>query len=221
MKALVRCFRRPPSTTNATQTAPAAKVPRARAHSAQEDIYGVALGIFFCALGVVFLNRGGMIAGGVAGLSLLLSYLVAQPVGTLIWCVNAPFIAFAFIAMGRGFGAKTLVVSAVLGAAINLLGRSLVIADISPAFSALAGGTTLGMGILCLARHNASLGGTGTLVLWGQRRYGVNAGVSQMGLDALLFAGASSLLPSPIVLWSLLGTLAMNAVLIAWHKPGG
>ena len=199
---------------------PTDPVQRAAPHTVRQDVYGIAIGIFFSALGIVFLNRGGMITGGVAGVSLLLSYLVALPVGSLLWVVNAPFIVFAFVAMGRTFGAKTLVVSALLGAAITLFGKLLVIADIHPAFSTLAGGTTLGMGILSLARHNASLGGTGAVVLWAQRRYGINAGVSQMVLDVLLFLVSFSFLPWTIILWSLVGTLAMNAMLIAWHTPG-
>lgn len=217
---LARFFRTQLARSRAQRNQPASPVPPAAPHTVRQDIYGIAIGIFFAALGIVFLNRGGMITGGVAGLSLLLSYLVGRPVGTLLWLVNAPFIAFAFFAMGRAFGGKTLVVSVVLGAAITLFGELLVITQIHPAFSALGGGTSLGMGILCLARHNASLGGTGAVVLWAQRRYGLNAGIGQMLLDALLFVVSSVFLPWPTLLWSLLGALAMNAMLIAWHTPG-
>ncbi|XAH23846.1 YitT family protein [Xylophilus sp. GW821-FHT01B05] len=191
-----------------------------RPHSTREDLYGVALGIFFCAVGIGLLYRGEMITGGIAGLSLLLSLFVQQPVGGLVWIWNAPFVAFAFVAMGQGFGAKTLVVSTVLGIAVALLGRSLIVSEISPAFSAIGGGTLLGTGILFLARHNASLGGTGAVVLWLQRRYGLNAGVGQLMIDALLFVVASMFLPWRTIAWSLLGTLAMNAMVIVWHKPG-
>ncbi|MGJ7485886.1 YitT family protein [Variovorax sp. LT2P21] len=180
----------------------------------------MALGIFFCAVGIGLLHRGGMITGGIAGLSLLVALFAHQPVGALVWVLNVPFVAFAFAAMGRGFGAKTLVVSAVLGASIEFVSRSLNVSEISSAFSAIGGGTLLGTGILFLARHNASLGGTGAVVLWLQKRYGLNAGVSQLGIDAVLFIVASALLPWPTVVWSLLGTLAMNAMVIVWHKPG-
>lgn len=191
-----------------------------RPHSGREDFYGVALGIFLCAVGIGLLHRGGMITGGIVGLSLLVAVFAHQPVGALIWVLNALFIAFAFWAMERGFGAKTLIVSAVLGAAIEFVSRSLTVSAISRSFSALGGGTLLGTGILFLARHNASLGGTGAVVLWLQKRHGLNAGLSQLGIDTALFAVASALLPWPTVAWSLLGTLAMNAMVIVWHKPG-
>lgn len=125
-----------------------------------------------------------MITGGVAGLSLLVAVFAHQHVGVLIWVLNAPFVAFAFWAMGRGFGAKTLVVSAVLAAAIEFVSRSLIVSAILPSFSALGDGTLLGTGILFLARHNASLGGTGAVVLWLQKRHGLNADPSQLGIDA-------------------------------------
>ncbi|ARP95831.1 YitT family protein [Bordetella genomosp. 13] len=192
----------------------------APAHTVREDIYGIAIGVFFCAIGITILHRGGMVTGGVAGISLLASLFTQQPVGTLVWIMNAPFIVFAFAAMGRAFGLKTLAVTAVLGTSIDLLGAALVVSDISPAFSALGGGTLLGTGILFLARHNASLGGTGVVVLWLQKRHGFNAGMGQLLFDAVLFAIAAALLPWPTVAWSLGGALAMNAMVIVWHKPG-
>ena len=82
------------------------------------------------------------------------------------------------------------------------------------------GGTFLGMGVLSLARHDASVGGTGVVTLWLQRRAGINAGKSQLLLDLLVFALSLLTLSWPLLLWSSLSALAMNAMLMNWHKPG-
>ena len=96
----------------------------------------------------------------------------------------------------------------------------LTVSYVHPLFAALVGGTFLGMGVLSLARHNASVGGTGVVTLWLQKRSGINAGKSQMVLDVLVFALSLLTLPLSLLLWSTLSALAMNAMLMNWHKPG-
>ena len=94
------------------------------------------------------------------------------------------------------------------------------ISYIHPLFSALVGGTFIGMGILSLARHNASVGGTGVVTLWLYRTFGINAGKSQMLFDLLVFVLALIKLPFALLIWSAVSALAMNAMLMNWHKPG-
>ena len=122
--------------------------------------------------------------------------------------------------MGNAFTLKTLIVNIALLFASHAIPRLLQISYMSPLFSSLIGGTFIGMGILSLARHNASVGGTGVITLWGQKYYGVNAGKSQMVLDLLVFFAALFRLPYGPLLWSVLSAIAMNAMLLAWHKPG-
>lgn len=57
-------------------------------------------------------------------------------------------------------------------------------------------------------------------MLWIQRRYSINAGISQLVCDCILFVVAGLYLPIEKLTWSLMGTIAMNAILIIWHKPG-
>lgn len=205
-------------TSSATPSIPAADQPPA--HNVLDDIYGLFIGVLFAAMGISLLAHAGLITGGIAGMALLTSLLTGMAPGPLVPLINLPFILFAFYAMGRFFGLKSIVVSVAIGAAISGIAHSLNVSNVGPGFAAVAGGTFLGMGILCLARHNASMGGTGSMVLWIQRRFGVNAGLSQLGFDLLLFAVAAAFLPLDKILWSVLGTVAMNGMLIVWHKPG-
>ncbi|WP_409259980.1 YitT family protein [Pseudomonas sp. KCJK8806] len=152
-------------------------------------------------------------------MALLISYVTPWTPAQLLPVVNLPFILFGLFTMGRAFAAKTLAVSLSLGAAVHIA-PEMLLPHVDPAFAWIAGGTLLGMGILCFARHNASIGGTGVVTLWMQKRYGINAGKAQMVFDACLFLVAAFIQPWEQLAWSLVGTVAMNLVLVIWHKPG-
>jgi len=189
-------------------------------HTRADDIYGLTLGVMFIAIGLNMLHLSGMVTGGVAGIALLLSYFVAMPIGTLFIVINIPFMFFSWWKMGAAFTLKTLMVNIILMVASLTLPGLLAISYIHPVFSSLVGGTLIGMGILCLARHNASVGGTGVITLWGQKVYGVNAGKTQMVLDVIVFMVALIKVPGDLLLWSIASAVAMNAMLLRWHKPG-
>ncbi|ATZ92515.1 YitT family protein [Dickeya undicola] len=190
------------------------------AHTLKDDVYGLMLGVMFIAFGLNMLKLSGMVTGGIAGIALLLSYFVPLSIGVLFILANIPFMVFCYFSMGRAFTLKTLIVNIALSAATQAVPYLLSINYIHPLFSALVGGTFLGMGILSLARHNASVGGTGVVTLWLYKRFNINAGKSQMLLDVLVFAVSMITMPVHLLLWSALSALAMNAMLMNWHKPG-
>ncbi|WP_413653006.1 YitT family protein [Pantoea sp. B65] len=189
-------------------------------HTAMDDVYGLALGVMFISIGLNILHFSGMVTGGVAGIALLLSWFIDKPIGILFIVTNIPFMFFSWWKMGSAFTFKTLMVNVALMAASLIIPDLLKIDYIHPLFSSLVGGTIIGMGILCLARHNASVGGTGVITLWGQKVYGVNAGKTQMMLDVVVFLIALVKVPGNLLLWSILSAVAMNAMLLRWHKPG-
>lgn len=153
-------------------------------------------------------------------MALLLSWFVDMPIGYLLILVNIPFLFFSWLKMGSAFTFKTFIVNIALMVSSLLISHMLIISYINPAFCSLVAGTLIGMGILCLARHNASVGGTGVVTLWGQKEYGINAGKSQMAMDVLLFLVALIKLPTDLMFWSILSSVAMNAMLLNWHKSG-
>ena len=194
--------------------------PNLLSHSSFDDVYGLSLGVIFIALGLNLLKLSGFITGGIAGMALLVSYWLPLSIGLLFMLVNIPFLIFAYFSMGKVFALKTVVVNIVLGISTHFLPHFIHIDYLHPVFAALFGGTIIGLGILCLARHNASVGGTGALTLWIQKKYQINAGKSQMVLDALIFVLALTCLDASIVALSAVSAIAMNAMLIIWHKPG-
>lgn len=189
-------------------------------HGRIEDVYALVVGCILLTLGLAFLKAAGLVTGGIAGVALLVSYLVPVPPGLLFTVINIPFFLFAYRAMGPGFMWKTIAVNAGIATLSVAMNLGLQIEHISPLFAAFVGGTVIGMGILSLARHGAGVGGTGVLTLWLYKRHGINAGLSQIGFDLVILLASSSVISPIYLLWSAVSAAAISGVLIAWHRPG-
>ncbi|VVE13400.1 membrane protein [Pandoraea pneumonica] len=189
-------------------------------HSVLEDIYAMIIGMAFVVVGLVLLKAAGLVTGGVAGIALLASYIFPLPVGTIFTLVNIPFFLFAYFTMGPGFALKSTIASFGITFALAAMPQTLHVAFVNPLFAAFVGGTLCGMGILALARHGAGVGGTGIVTLWLQRRRGINAGISQVCIDATILLVSTATIPLGRVGWSALSAVAMSAMVVAWHRPG-
>lgn len=189
-------------------------------HSRLEDAYAMITGCTLLALGLLLMKAAGIVTAGIAGVALLLSYHVPLGVGLLFFGLNVPFLLLAMGTLGRAFAIKTTLAIALIFSLTALAQASADIAFVHPAFAALAGGTAMGVGILALIRHNTGVGGVNIVALWAQKSRGWNVGRLHMVLDgAILLAAALTLSPAQWG-WSVLSTLAINLVLIAYHKPG-
>ena len=188
-------------------------------HTIAEDVYAFAIGVSFIVLGIVFLKSVGLATGGVAGIALLVSYVVPLPVGVLFMLINIPFFLFAWPAMGKRFMIKTVLVNIAIMAATTYAPLAFKVSGVHPLFAAVFGGTIIGMGLLALARHGAGAGGTGVLALYLQKTRGINAGKTQLMCDALIMAVSLLVLNWHQVLFSLISAAAMSAVLVWFHKP--
>ena len=70
------------------------------------------------------------------------------------------------------------------------------------------------------ACHRASLGGVGIVGVWLQRSRGWSAVKLQLGFDSVLMLVALAIVPPAQVLYSALGVLVLNLVLLFNHRPG-
>ena len=183
--------------------------PPARPHNLAEDGYAIAIGCAFIAMGLMLLKQAGLVTGGMAGVALLISYLIPWSPATLFILVNIPFFLFGGRAMGLGFGLKTLFANI-----------ALQVAKISPVFAALFGGSIIGFGILAIARHGAGVGGIGVVALILQKSRGWKAGRTQMGCDVLILLASLPILSADRFALSILSAGAINAVLFVNHRPG-
>ncbi|MGF6272927.1 uncharacterized membrane-anchored protein YitT (DUF2179 family) [Massilia sp. UYP11] len=201
-------------------SSPAPSAVVVKPHSPLDDVYGITVGVLFVVIGIVLLQAAQLLTGGVAGIALLTSYASGLPVGTLFMMINVPFFLFGYLFMGPLFTFKSLAGSALVMGLLKIMPYVLVIDHIHPAVAALGGGTFCGMGVLAMARHGAGVGGTGIVTLWLQKKYGINAGRSQVMIDSVILLLALGLVAPHLVGWSALSAVAMSSMVMVWHRAG-
>ncbi|MGC4250234.1 MAG: YitT family protein [Sphingobium sp.] len=197
-----------------------ATLPAAKPHSIAEDAYAALIGCTLIAFGIIMLKQSGLVTGGMAGISLLLSYFFHYPATTLFAIVNLPFFWMAGKLVSVRFGVKTLLVNLAIVGMGMVLPASFHFSYISPLFAAIFGGTLCGMGVLALARHGAGVGGVGVVALMLQSSKGWNAGRTQMICDFLILSASLTILNWHQVLLSLVSALSINGVMMVNHRPG-
>jgi uncharacterized membrane-anchored protein YitT (DUF2179 family) len=191
-------------------------------HSLFEDAYAVLTGCAFVVFGLVWLKAAGLVTGGIAGLALLVSYLVPVSPGVLFTFLNVPFFLLVGRAMGTAFLIKAIVANVLISGLALVMPLAFRLEDVSGPLAALFGGTVIGVGILLLARHQVAVGGIGMLALALQKRRGWNAGRIQLAGDILILCAALPVLnmDSGQFAISVLSAAAVAGVLIVFHKPG-
>lgn len=193
---------------------------RSSRHNALEDVQALFAGTLLVSLGVTLLGKAKLITGGTVGLAFLLRYATGIGFGKLFFAVNLPFYLLAARKMGREFVLKTVTAVALLSALAELVPRVLRVDAVDPWYAAAMGGLLMGVGILILFRHRASLGGLNVLVLYLQERYGWRAGVVQLALDGLILLASIPMISAGAVGISLIGAAVLNLSLAINHRPG-
>ncbi|KQO63931.1 YitT family protein [Curtobacterium sp. Leaf261] len=199
--------------------ATAAPTTVVRTHSWLDDVTGLATGVFVASFGLHLLAAGGVVTGGTAGLSLLLSYATHVPFGVVFLVVNTPFFVLAAFRKGWSFTIRTAICVAAVSGMSTLQGVWMPDLALSPVFAAGAGSLLAGIGLLILFRHRASLGGFNIVALLVQERTGIRAGAVQMALDVVVVAASLAVVSPFAVLVSAGGAVLLNLVLVINHRP--
>ena len=147
-------------------------------HSHFEDAYAYLTGCTFIVLGLVWLKAAGHGTGGIAGLSLLFSYIVPLPPGVLFTLLNIPFFVLAGRTLGSTVILKAIVANLLISGLALLVPLAFRLEGVNSLFAALFGGTVIGAGILILARHDVGVGGIGMMAIALQKSRGWNPGMS-------------------------------------------
>ena len=189
-------------------------------HRPYEDAQALLTGTLFVALGIVLFGHTGLLTGGTAGLAFLIHYGTGWNFGLVFFLVNLPFYGLAWQRMGRAFTVKTFAAVALLALFVNLLPQLIGFETLQPAFAALLGGLLMGVGMLMLFRHRASLGGFNVLVLYLQERFGWRAGRIQMAFDCLVVLASFAVVDWQHVVLSVLGAVMLNQTLATNHRAG-
>lgn len=189
-------------------------------HSLFEDAQALLVAPMFVAFAVLLFQHAGLLTGGTVGLAFLVHYLTGWPMAWVVFLLNLPFYLFALRAMGRVFTVKTFLCVCLLSLYTAMLPQVIALQSIDRLFAAVMGGFLIGVGLLMIIRHKASLGGLGVLALYLQDRRGWPAGKVQMAADALILAAGLVIRDPLSVGLSIVGALALNLVLAVNHKAG-
>ncbi|WP_415920635.1 YitT family protein [Tateyamaria sp. SN6-1] len=188
------------------------------AHTPLEDAQAAILGTALCALGVQFLGHAQLVTGQTAGLGVLLSYTTGWSFGVWFFVLNLPFYVLALMRMGVSFTLKSFAAVLLVSLQSELFATLIVLDTVPPWLASLLAGGLIGMGLIIVFRHGASLGGIGVLALYLQDKTGFKAGYTQLIFDGVLFGFALLFLPWTVVAWSLLGAVVTNLIIATNHR---
>lgn len=189
-------------------------------HSLVENIVAITTGTLFCGFGVFLLHKAGLLIGGTAGLSLIATHLTDFSFGQIFFVLNIPFYWLAFTQMGWRFCLNTFIAVTGLSVVVDYAHLVINVESIEPLFAALFSGVLMGIGLLALFRHNASIGGVGILAFYLQKRFNIRAGKFQMAVDCSILAGSFFIVDLTALLISILSAVTLNLVVAMNHKPG-
>ncbi|MPW37065.1 YitT family protein [Vibrio sp. B1Z05] len=188
-------------------------------HSFLEDCAAIFTGTLLVAIGIFFLKSSSMIVGGTAGLGLLFTQFIDLSFGTMYFLVNIPFYFLAWFRLGKRFTINSVICVSLVSIMADNLHHLVKFEFLSPIFAAIAGGMCIGLGLLVLFRHRASLGGSNVLCLVIQDKFGVSVGKSQLLFDITILICSLYFIPLTLIAWSIVAAVFINMILWMNHKP--
>ncbi|WP_027848022.1 YitT family protein [Marinospirillum minutulum] len=189
-------------------------------HSLLEDALALLTATPLVALGITFYSQAELLTGSTAGLAFLIKYLTEWGFGPVFFMLNLPFYLLAYLQMGWKFTLRTFCAVGLVSLLTEITPIWIQFEYLNPIYAAALGGMCLGLGMLLLFRHRASLGGINILALYLQDRFNIRAGKFQMGVDLVIVMLAIMVLPLDKVLLSITGAAVLNMILTLNHKQG-
>ncbi|WP_145010205.1 YitT family protein [Pseudomonas oryzihabitans] len=189
-------------------------------HTLLEDVQALLSATLMIALAINLYRHAELLTGGTAGLAFLAQYGTRLSFGQAFFLINLPFYWLAVKRLGWAFTLRTLAAVTLVSLFTELTPRLVTFQALQPLYAAVIGGVLMGVGLLILFRHRASLGGINIAVLYLQDRYGWRAGKIQMGIDCLIVLLALFVVAPGAILTSILGAVILNLTLAINHRPG-
>lgn len=189
-------------------------------HSLFEDAQALLVAPLLVAFAVLLFQHAELLTGGTVGIAFLVHYIAGWSFGPVVFAVNLPFYVLGVRAMGWAFTVRTFIAVGLLSAYAEVLPALITLDALNRVFAAVMGGFLVGLGLLILIRHRASLGGISIVAIYLQRRLQWRAGLVQGVADVvILAAGVFARDPLSVAL-SVLGAVALNLVIAVNHRTG-
>ncbi len=189
-------------------------------HSWLDDGHALVAGSLFVALGMTMFAHAGLLTGGVAGVAFLVSYATGLNLALCFFVFSLPFFWLSWTRLGVEFTLKSLGAVTLVSLCTALAPNVVRFELLNPWVASVLGGFLIGFGLLALLRHQASVGGVNIVAQWLQQTRGVRAGYIQMAVDVLVVLTAFAVVPPERVLQSVVGAVAIGAILTLNHRPG-
>lgn len=187
-------------------------------HNTFEDVFGITTGSIMIACGIAMLHNGGILTGGIAGLSLMLSKIIGIEVGTIYLISGIPFMVFAAVTKGMRFAIRSTLTLTFVSLLVNVFPHFLTFKAENLVMTSIIANILLGVGMLIIFRHQSSMGGFNVIAILAQERLRWKAGYVQLILDGLVLLSAFSTYSLRLVLISILGDAVLNSVLAINHR---
>ncbi|MBT3144875.1 YitT family protein [Neptunomonas phycophila] len=188
-------------------------------HSLIEDLLAIVTGTLVVSFGIMLLRHAGAITGGTAGIGFLMLYISDIPFGVWFFTLNLPFYYLSIKQMGWAFTLKTFLAVALVSVFAEIHPYFIHLEPLNPFYATVIGGMLMGLGMLVLFRHKASLGGLNILALYLQEHKGIRAGTFQMCVDCSIIIASFFIVSIPILLASILGAFLLNLIIAMNHRP--
>ena len=189
-------------------------------HTFFEDVQALVTATLFIALGVGMYRHAGLLTGGTAGIAFLVHYATGWRFGPVFFVINLPFAWFAVRTLGWRFTIKSFIAVALLSVLTEVLPLAVRFDWLQPVYASIMGGFLIGVGLLMLFRHQASLGArqcagaVAAAALWLARRRRADGHRLRHRRAAFAIVDPAS------VAISVIGAVALNLVVAINHKPG-
>ena len=147
-------------------------------------------------------------------------FLILGAFGLFFFLFSLPFFVLSWYRLGPAFTFKSFGAVALVSACTTLAPKVVRFELLNPWVASVLGGFLIGFGLLALLRHQASVGGVNIVAQWLQQTRGLRAGYIQMSVDVLVVLTAFAVVPPERVLQSVVGAVAIGAILTLNHRPG-
>lgn len=133
-----------------------------------------------------FLVPYDIIDGGIAGISIMLSYITTIPLSVLLFIINMPFLIIGYRQLGKGFAFSTLYGISVMSVTTAFLHHTAPFPD-DKLLAVLFGGMVLGMGVGLVIRYGGSLDGVEVMSILISKKLRVSVGNIIMIFNVVIF----------------------------------
>ena len=138
----------------------------------------------------VFLVPNNIIAGGIVGVSIIVSYLTKINLGLLIFLINIPFFLLAFNKIGKKFVLQTFYAIGMLSLALNIFTTHHMPTTDDLLLCTVFGGIILGTGVGLVLKNEGSLDGTEIMSLVLSKKFGFSVGEWIMLFNVFIYSAA-------------------------------